>query len=207
VNVFFCHTKCQGFAPNHVCIITPERPGCCGCTYEICEEKFRKGEDERLFEFKKGKCLDASKGEYSGVNEIVREKSNGKHLRYFLHSMFGYPHTNCGCFSLVAFHIKDLDKIGIVHKDFDGEIFGTSAGELMNKAKGGEQVEGYLGTCIEYVKSPKFLQGDGGWERIAWMANEIKGQALDSIPENLREKIATEKDARTVDELKKFLGR
>jgi acetyl-CoA decarbonylase/synthase complex subunit beta len=37
------------------------------------------------------------------------------------------------------------------------------------------------------------------------MSSELKEKLLDAIPQELRDKIATEKDAKTVEELKKFL--
>lgn len=44
-----------------------------------------------IFEIEKGDVLDSTKGEYSNVNTIVAEKSQGETDRVFLHSLFEYP--------------------------------------------------------------------------------------------------------------------
>lgn len=205
VEIFYGHTKCQGFAKNHVCIITPEYQGPCGCTYEKYKET-PAGEDPNLFEVPKGECLDPVKGEYTGANEFVKEKSHGVHERYYLYSMFGFPHTSCGCFADVVFYIKDVDGFGIVSMDLEGTFMGWSnVDELKDETRGGEQKEGLMGTSIDYIKSPSFLKGDGGWRRVVWMSSDLKEQAMDVIPDELKDKIATEKDARNVEQLKKFL--
>jgi len=55
------------------------------------------------------------------------------------------------------------------------------------------------------MRSPKFLQANGGWDRIVWMPESAKERVKDFIPENLVDKIATEKDLSTVEELAAFL--
>ncbi|MHC1584839.1 MAG: CO dehydrogenase/CO-methylating acetyl-CoA synthase complex subunit beta, partial [Candidatus Syntropharchaeia archaeon] len=62
-----------------------------------------------------------------------------------------------------------------------------------------------LGIGIEYFRSPKFLQADGGWKRTVWMPKELKERVKDGIPEDLYDKIATEEDATDVESLKNFL--
>jgi len=58
---------------------------------------------------------------------------------------------------------------------------------------------------VEYLRSPKLLQADGGWNRIVWMPNAIKERVKDYIPKEVVDKVATENDAKTMDDLKKFL--
>ncbi|MEM0320492.1 MAG: hypothetical protein QXS67_03690, partial [Candidatus Nezhaarchaeales archaeon] len=70
---------------------------------------------------------------------------------------------------------------------------------------GGIQTTGFLGIGIEYFRSPKFFQADGGWARVVWMPSELKERVKDAIPPELYDKIATEKEAKSIDELKKFL--
>jgi acetyl-CoA decarbonylase/synthase complex subunit beta len=55
------------------------------------------------------------------------------------------------------------------------------------------------------MRSPKFLQADGGWNRVVWVPAEVKERVKDAIPEELFDKIATEKDVSSVEELKTFL--
>jgi len=58
---------------------------------------------------------------------------------------------------------------------------------------------------IEYMRSKKFFAADGGWNRIVWVLKEVKEKVKDFIPKELVDKIATEEDAKNVDELKAFL--
>jgi acetyl-CoA decarbonylase/synthase complex subunit beta len=58
---------------------------------------------------------------------------------------------------------------------------------------------------IEYMRSKKFFAADGGWNRIVWVPKEVKEKVKDFIPKELVDKIATEEDAKNVDELKAFL--
>ena len=55
------------------------------------------------------------------------------------------------------------------------------------------------------MRSPKFLQADGGWQRIVWLPKEVKERVKDFIPAELVDKVATEENAKTVDDLKAFL--
>ncbi|MEM2739519.1 MAG: acetyl-CoA decarbonylase/synthase complex subunit beta, partial [Candidatus Bathyarchaeia archaeon] len=67
------------------------------------------------------------------------------------------------------------------------------------------QVDGFHGVSIEYLRSPKFLQADGGWGRVVWIPSVIKERVKGFIPDGLLDKIATEKDVSNVNELKKWL--
>jgi acetyl-CoA decarbonylase/synthase complex subunit beta len=78
---------------------------------------------------------------------------------------------------------------------------------MAGEASGGHQVEGYLGLALEYLRSPKFLQAEGGWKRIVWMPRVIKEMYREVCPEGLFDKIATEDDAKNTDELVEFLNR
>ncbi|MEI6899724.1 MAG: CO dehydrogenase/CO-methylating acetyl-CoA synthase complex subunit beta, partial [Bacteroidota bacterium] len=70
VDTFYSCLLCQSFAPNHVCMITPERLGLCGAynwldgkaAYEIDET----GPNQPV---KKGEVLDSVKGVWQGVDE------------------------------------------------------------------------------------------------------------------------------------------
>jgi acetyl-CoA decarbonylase/synthase complex subunit beta len=55
------------------------------------------------------------------------------------------------------------------------------------------------------MRSPKFLEADGGWDRIVWMPQSVKDRVKEFIPEEAVDKIATENEAKTVEELKTFL--
>lgn len=68
-----------------------------------------------------------------------------------------------------------------------------------------KQVEGSVGLSLEYMRSPKFLQADGAYERIIWLPMEIKESVKEYIPGELYDKIPTEEEAESIKDIKKFL--
>ncbi|HUW67316.1 MAG TPA: acetyl-CoA decarbonylase/synthase complex subunit beta, partial [Candidatus Nanoarchaeia archaeon] len=129
-----------------------------------------------------------------------------EYQRIKIHSFFEFPHTSCGCFEVVGFYIPELDGIGWVDRDYadmapNGLPFSTMAGQT----GGGKQVMGFLGVGINYFRSPKFIQSDGGWNRVVWMPKNLKDKIMNDIPEDIVDKVATEEDARDLDTLKAFL--
>jgi len=207
VDVFYGCLMCQSFAPTHVCAVTPDRTALCGAiNWFDCRAAYKMDPEGPIFEIEKGEVLDAEKGEYEGINAAVAENSQGTTERVYLHSIFGYPHTSCGCFEAVAFYIPELDGIGIVNRDFRGETpLGIPFSAMAGQCSGGKQVEGFSGLSLEYMRSPKFLQADGGYSRIVWMPKELKDSLIEFIPEDLRDKIATEEDATSIKEIRRFL--
>lgn len=207
VDVFYGCTMCQSFAPTHVCVVTPDRTALCGAiNWFDCRAAARMDPEGPIFEVNKGDVLDAEKGEYSDVNAVVSEKSQGMTERVYLHSVFEHPHTSCGCFEAVAFYIPELDGIGIVNRDFRGETpLGIPFSAMAGQCSGGKQVEGFTGLSLEYMRSPKFLQADGGYERIIWMPKEIKDSLTEFIPDTLMDKIPSEEDAGSIKEIRRFL--
>jgi len=207
VDKFYGCTLCQSFAPTHVCVITPQRYSNCGSiSWFDGRASARIDPKGPVYEIDKGELLDPVKGEFSGVNEAVKKKSLGEVTRVWLYTAFGYPHTSCGCFEAVAFYIPEVDGFGIVHRGFkEATINGLPFSTIADSTAGGRQIDGFHGLSIEYMRSPKFLQADGGWKRIVWMPMSIKERVKDFIPKELNDKIATESDAKAIDELKTFL--
>ncbi len=207
VEEFYGCVLCQSFAPTHVCIITPNRVSLCGSiNWFDARAAARVDPKGPNFRVAKGELLDPVVGEYSGANAAAKEKSLGEVTRVYLYSMFGHPHTSCGCFEAIAFYIPEVDGVGIVDRNYQGPaVNGLPFSTMANQTGGGKQVEGFLGIAIEYMRSPKFLQADGGWNRVVWMPSYVKERVLDAIPENLRDKIATEKDVSSTAELREFL--
>jgi acetyl-CoA decarbonylase/synthase complex subunit beta len=136
------------------------------------------------------------------------EKSMGAYNRVYLHSAFEYPHTSCGCFQAIWFYIPEVDAFGLVHRDFVGEtVTGVPFSGMAADTSGGRQVEGFLGIALEYLRSPKFLQADGGLKRLVWMPAELKERYKDALPEGFEAMIATEEDVKNADELMAFLDK
>jgi len=204
VDEFYGCVLCQSFAPTHVCTVTPTRIALCGAiTWFDARAASRVDPKGPNFPIPKGDLLDEVRGEYSGINDVTKEKSLGEVERVYLHSIFEHPHTSCGCFESIAFYIPEVDGIGIVPRDFQGEaVNGLAFSAMATQAGGGKQSHGFLGMAIEYMRSPKFLQADGGWERIVWLPSQTKDAVLDSIPEEMRDKVLTENDVNNISDLK-----
>lgn len=207
VEEFYGCVLCQSFAPTHVCVITPERIANCGAiSWFDGRAAYKLDPEGPIWAVPKGECLDEVKGEYTGVNQNSIEKSLGEFDQVYLHSAFEHPHTSCGCFQSICFYIPEVDAFGIVHRDFAGPtVIGESFSRMAGVTSGGRQVEGSLGMALEYIRSPKFIQADGGLHRVVWMPKEIKERYKEAIPEDLYDKIATEEDVKDADELTAFL--
>ncbi len=207
VEEFYGCVLCQSFAPTHVCIITPERMSLCGAISWLDGRAAYKIDPEGgIFAVEKGEMLDPEKHVYSGVNDVVAQRSLGRNSVYYLHSALENPHTACGCFQSICFYIPEVDGFGIVHRDFVGDtVMGNRFSNMAGEASGGRQQEGFLGMAVSYLKSPKFIISDGGWQRVVWLPKAIKEEVKDAIPEDLYGKIATEEDVKNVDELVEFL--
>ena len=97
--------------------------------------------------------------------------------------------------------VAEVDGIGIIYRGFTGTTpNGRNWDEIANSVAG-KQVSGYMPMGRMYMSSRKFLQGDGGWNRIVWMPRKLK---LDFAAD--KQWIATEVDVKTMDELKTFLN-
>jgi acetyl-CoA decarbonylase/synthase, CODH/ACS complex subunit beta len=207
VDTFYGCSLCQSFAPTHVCTITPQRYANCGAiSWFDGRAAARVDPKGPLYAIEKGDTIDEFRGEYTGVNQAYTEKSLGKVNSVALYSAFEKPHTSCGCFEAIAFVIPEVDGLGIVHRDFKGEtVNGLPFSSLADSTAGGRQVPGFHGLSIEYMRSPKFLQVDGGWDRIVWLPEAIKERVSEFIPDEVKDKIATETDAMTIEDLKAVL--
>jgi acetyl-CoA decarbonylase/synthase complex subunit beta len=207
VDVFYGCSLCQSFAPTHLCVITPQRYANCGAISWFDGRATAKVDPKGpVFEISKGSKIDDIRGEYEGVNKVIKEKSLGEIERVYLYTAFGYPHTSCGCFEGVAFYIPEVDGFGVVHRNYkEDTVNGLSFVTISDLTAGGRQVDGFHGLSIEYMRSPRFLQADGGWNRIVWMPAEIKERIKEYMPPEIFPKIPTEKDVKTLDDLKAFL--
>ena len=94
VDTFFGCTLCQSFAPNHCCVITPDRTPFCGV---INWDNIRVGIEVDpagySFEVAKGECVNPLMGEYTGVTETIYNRSNQTLKRINLYSAIKYPLT------------------------------------------------------------------------------------------------------------------
>ena len=215
VEEFYGCNLCQSFAPTHSCIITPQRYANCGAiSWFDGRAAARVDPKGPIFKMERGECIDAFKGEWSGANKSIKENTMGEITRVQLYTSQHkpeqdlFPHTSCGCFEAIAFYIPEVDGMGIVDRSFaERTVNGLPFSTMADATAGGRQVDGFHGLSIEYLRSPKFLQVDGGWNRIVWLPASVKERVKDFIPKDVVDKIATEKDVNTIDGLKVFLER
>jgi acetyl-CoA synthase len=162
----------------------------------------------------KGSCLDPSLGIWAGVNQYVAKASNGHLQRVTMYSIMEDPQTSCGCFECLVAVLPETNGVMVVNREFQGMTpigmtFSTMAGEV----GGGVQTPGFLGVGRMYLVSEKFISAEGGLQRVVWMPQELKDEMRERLEKRLAEmgqselweKIATEKDAVSVDELVEFL--
>jgi len=215
VDLFWTCTLCQSFAPNHVCIIKPERPGLCGA-YNWLDAKASNelnptGPNQPI---EKGKCLDPVKGEWVGVNEVVKQKSNATLERFCGYSIIDAPETSCGCFECIIAILPEANGFMVVNREYAGSTpsgmrFSTLAGTI----GGGQQTPGFMGIGRLYIVSKKFISAEGGLKRIVWMPKELKDALSDKLKKRSEElgepdlisKIADETAAITSEELLPYL--
>jgi acetyl-CoA decarbonylase/synthase complex subunit beta len=207
VQVFYGCALCQSFAPNHVCVITPQRYANCGAISWFDGRAAARIDPKGLiFPIEKDKCLDPEKGEYTGVNESAKKRSLGEVDRVYLYSAFTFPHTSCGCFEGIAFYIPEVEGFGIVTRGYrEATVNGLPFSTMADSTGGGRQIDGFHGISLEYMRSSKFLSADGGYARVVWMPADLKEQMRPFIPADLFEKISTGTDVKNVDELREFL--
>jgi acetyl-CoA decarbonylase/synthase complex subunit beta len=155
------------------------------------------------YTFKKGRALDALKGEYEGCNRVYEIMTRGKLKRVFLHSLRDFPHTSCGCFQNLAFLIKEADGIGIMKRNSFAVTPDGRNWEMLANEAGGKQTPGILGVSLNYIQSDNFLKGDGGMAKVVWADSELYPKIKKRFAPG--QKVATEKDVKTLDELKAFL--
>ena len=215
VEIFYSCLLCQSFAPNHVCIITPERLGLCGAynwldgkaAYEIDET----GPNQPV---KKGECLDPVKGVWKGINDYVYTGSHKAVNSFCAYSIMDRPMTSCGCFEAICAYLPECNGVMVVNREFQGETpVGMTFSSLAGNVGGGQQTPGFMGCGKVFLTSRKFLGAEGGFRRLVWMPKELKELlAADlklrfkeqGVPD-LLEKIADETNATEASEVRKYL--
>jgi len=215
VDTFYSCLLCQSFAPNHVCIITPERLGLCGAyswldgkaSYEITPT----GPNQPIL---KGNAIDAKLGQWKSINDFVYQKSNKSVEKVNMYSMMDASQSSCGCFECIVAIIPEANGVMVVHRDFSGATpCGMTFTTLAGSVGGGVQTPGFAGVGKLYIVSKKFILAEGGLKRLVWLPKELKellGEKLKKrcaeIGEpDLMEKIADESIATNSEDLLAYL--
>ncbi len=215
VEDYYSCTLCQSYAPNHVCIVTPQRLGLCGAyTWLDCKASFQINEHGPNEPVKKGEVLDPLKGQWKNINDYIEVKSNGNLKKFNAYSIMEEPMTSCGCFECIAAVVPEANGVMIVDRDYTGMTpIGMTFSTLAGQVGGGQQIPGFTGIGKMYVSSLKFISGEGGHKRIVWMTKQLKEEvaerlkvalAKEGCPE-LFDKIATEENAEDPEKLVEYL--
>ncbi|MGB9639709.1 MAG: acetyl-CoA decarbonylase/synthase complex subunit alpha/beta [Anaerolineales bacterium] len=211
VEEFYSCTLCQSFAPNHVCIVSPERLGLCGAyNWLDCKASYNINPTGPNQPIRLGKVIDPIKGYWTGTNEYAKIGSHGVVQEVSMYSIMENPMTACGCFECIVMLIPEANGVMVVSREDPsmtpaGMTFSTLAGI----AGGGLQTPGVMGVGKFYLLSPKFISADGGFKRVVWMSSVLKDMMADELQAvairegvpDLIEKIADERHVTTVEEL------
>jgi acetyl-CoA synthase len=183
VEMFYSCTLCQSFAPDHVCIISPERLGLCGAyNWLDCKASFQINPTGPNQPIVKDANIDESKGYFSGVNEFAVSASHGHVQEVSMYSIMENPMTACGCFECIAMLIPEANGIMIVSReDTSMTPAGMTFSTLAGVAGGGLQTPGVMGHGKFYILSPKFISADGGFKRVVWLSSILKEQMAEQL--------------------------
>jgi acetyl-CoA decarbonylase/synthase complex subunit beta len=197
---FYGCVGCSPFAPDHVCILTPERPPQCGRPYEMIKTGALYGFDDMsnihhsklhrdLNSFRvveKGECLDSQRGEWSGINAHAAALTEGRTTRIRLHSLDDCPHTGCGCFRLIMFQTQQpRPGIGVMDAGYEGPCPDGRIWRDLHYALGGKQAPGMAGAPPAYLFSRKFLRAHGGWASVVWVSPKVAELMGDGLAEEI----------------------
>ncbi len=172
VDVFYACKSCQYTLPGHMCIITPDRPSPCGTRYIEARAAEKLGIVGYYSTVSKGKKVGSD--EYEGVNEALKKESEGKIERGRIHSVIDAPLPSGLYSEIIVFYIPEKDGFGIVDRDYKGKTpIGLTFRE-MERMIVGKQVSGFVGESFEYLKSKKFLSGEGGWKKVVWVSDAVR---------------------------------
>ncbi len=186
VEEFYSCILCQSFAPNHCCVVTPERLGLCGAVswldgkaaYEIDPT----GPNRPI---KKEGLVDEEKGIWESVNEYVYQNTNRMIEECSMYSFMDRPMTSCGCFECIMAIVPEANGVMITTREYGGDTpVGMTFSTLAGSVGGGVQTPGFMGHGRAYVLSRKFISADGGLARVVWMPKELK----DSLGDELRQR-------------------
>jgi len=216
VEDFYSCLLCQSFAPNHVCIVTPERVGLCGAVSWLdAKASFEIAPTGPNQPIPKGLAIDELKGMWQSCNEYLYTNSNNTLEEVNLYTIMDKPMTSCGCFEAIMAIIPEANGIMITTREHGGMTpVGMTFSTLAGTCGGGNQTPGFMGIGRTYLVSKKFIPADGGLARIIWMPKELKEHLREDLIQRCTEeglgadfidKIADESVGTTTEEIIPFL--
>jgi len=211
VDEFYSCTLCQSFAPNHVCVVSPERLGLCGAyNWLDCKASYSINPTGPNQPIQLGTLVDSEVGYWEGTNDYAKEGSHGVVQEVAMYSIMENPMTACGCFECIVMVIPEVKGVMVVSREDVGMTpMGMKFSTLAGIAGGGLQTPGVMGVGKFYIISPKFISADGGFKRVVWMSKNLKDSMefelraaaeREGIPD-LLDRIADGTQVTTVEEL------
>ncbi|HVN95742.1 MAG TPA: acetyl-CoA decarbonylase/synthase complex subunit alpha/beta [Syntrophorhabdaceae bacterium] len=215
VDTFYSCTLCQSFAPNHVCMVSPERTGLCGAyNWLDCRASNEINPEGPNQPVKKGECTDEKYGKFQGCDEFVKKASRQSVQSVSFYSLMVDPMTTCGCCECLAAILPMCNGVMTVDRDFtDMTPCGMKFTSLAGSVGGGAQTPGFLGHSKFNITQRKFLKGDGGLLRLVWMPKRLKEEIYHRLKTrgeelgypDLPEMIADESVAKTEEEVLDYI--
>jgi len=215
VDVFYSCTLCQSFAPDHVCVVSPERLGLCGAyNWLDCKASFSIDPTGPNQPINLGECYDEEVGYWEGTIDYTKSASHGVVDKVSMYSIMENPMTACGCFEAILMYIPEVEGVIVVSREDTGMTpMGMKFSTLAGIAGGGVQTPGVMGVGKYYMLSPKFISADGGFKRVVWMSKNIKDSMIDELQgvaeregiPDLIDKIADSESVTTVEELQEWV--
>ena len=189
VDTFYSCTLCQSFAPNHLCIVKPERLGLCGAySWLDAKASYELNQAGANQPIKKGKVIDGARGEWQGVNDFIYQKSNKTLERFHGYSIMTFPETSCGCFECIIAILPETSGFMVVNREYPGMTpTGMTFSTLAGSVGGGAQTPGFMGVGRLYITSRKFISADGGLRRLVWMPKELKEYLAERLKKRCQE--------------------
>ena len=180
---FYSCTLCQSFAPNHVCIVSPERTGLCGAyNWMDCKASNEINPTGPNQPVPKGEIIDEKLGQWVGTNDFAVKSSHGNYDKVSMYSMMQDPMTTCGCCECLAAVLPSCNGFMTVNRDYMGMTpCGMKFSTLAGSAGGGTQTPGFLGHSKYNIIQRKFLSADGGLARMVWMPKIYKEEFYDRL--------------------------
>jgi hypothetical protein len=201
-SAFLVCRACQVYAPHAFCVVSVDRPPCCGRGYDELATLAQLTTHMEQFTIDPGVCRDRQRGSYMGADKTAQLLTGGKVQALNLHSLREKPHPTTAIPQCIAYYIDELDLICICSSDFAGRTPDGKTFSTLLARTAGRQTPGYVGISEGYILSPRFFIQEGGLSRVGWMNSSLKQRLKLKI-----EHIATEAECTNMNGLREFVAR
>jgi acetyl-CoA synthase len=118
VDLFYSCVLCQSFAPDHVCIVSPQRLGLCGAyNWLDCKASYEINPTGPNQPIPKESVIDEVKGYWQGTNTYAEQASHGSVSEVAMYSIMENPMTACGCFECIVMVVPEANGVMIVSRE------------------------------------------------------------------------------------------